>query len=136
MNGKGAAGPGPSGPFDRSPRPERGAFKGAGWAGPGAGPGAVPSPALLPRLCRCRPPTQPLRLRTPSSTGSALSPWALLAPPAYPGVSLYLSPGALGCPAGYFPLGQVCPPGSTLLLGAGLGAGGTGSIPVSGGGLG
>ncbi|NWH84553.1 DAZP2 protein, partial [Aegithalos caudatus] len=64
--------------------------------------------------------------------------------PAYPGASLYLplapplpvgalgSPvGALGSPVAYFPLGQVYPPGSTVLLeggfepGARLGTGGT-----------
>ncbi|NWW10604.1 DAZP2 protein, partial [Oreocharis arfaki] len=59
-------------------------------------------------------------------------------PPAYPGASLYLplAPplplGALGSPVAYFPLGQVYPPGSALLLeggldtGARLGTGGTG----------
>uniref|UniRef100_A0A8C0ZJT3 DAZ-associated protein 2 n=1 Tax=Cyanistes caeruleus TaxID=156563 RepID=A0A8C0ZJT3_CYACU len=66
--------------------------------------------------------------------------------PVYPGASLYLplAPplpvGALGTPVAYFPLGQVYPPGSTVLLeggfdtGARLGTGGTGSIPVSAGG--
>ncbi|OWK49887.1 DAZ-associated protein 2 [Lonchura striata] len=61
--------------------------------------------------------------------------------PAYPGVSLYLplAPpppvGALGSPVAYFPLGQLYPPGSTLLLDGGfdtaarLGTGGTASIP-------
>ncbi|XP_023799034.1 DAZ-associated protein 2, partial [Cyanistes caeruleus] len=61
--------------------------------------------------------------------------------PVYPGASLYLplAPplpvGALGTPVAYFPLGQVYPPGSTVLLeggfdtGARLGTGGTGSIP-------
>ncbi|NXQ34864.1 DAZP2 protein, partial [Alaudala cheleensis] len=58
--------------------------------------------------------------------------------PVYPGASLYLplAPplplGALGSPVAYFPLGQVYPPASTLLLEGGLdttarlGTGGTG----------
>ncbi|NWI46492.1 DAZP2 protein, partial [Picathartes gymnocephalus] len=57
--------------------------------------------------------------------------------PAYPGASLYLplAPalpvGALASPVAYFPLGQVYPPGSTVLLEGGfdtaarLGTGGT-----------
>ncbi|KAM4755075.1 DAZ-associated protein 2 [Cyanocitta cristata] len=61
--------------------------------------------------------------------------------PAYPGASLYLplAPpvpvGALGSPVAYFPLGQVYPPGSAVLLegafdtGARLGTGGSGGIP-------
>ncbi|NWZ72761.1 DAZP2 protein, partial [Acrocephalus arundinaceus] len=58
--------------------------------------------------------------------------------PAYPGASLFLplAPppplGALGSPVAYLPLGQVYPPGSTVLLEGGLdpaarlGTGGTG----------
>ncbi|NXF00014.1 DAZP2 protein, partial [Menura novaehollandiae] len=58
--------------------------------------------------------------------------------PAYPGASLYLpvAPslpvGPVGSPVAYFPLGQVYPPGSTVLLeggfdtGARFGTGGTG----------
>ncbi|XP_053823360.1 DAZ-associated protein 2 isoform X2 [Vidua chalybeata] len=61
--------------------------------------------------------------------------------PAFPGASLYLplAPppplGALGSPVAYFPLGQVYPPGPTVLLDGGfdtaarLGTGGTTSIP-------
>ncbi|XP_039571497.1 DAZ-associated protein 2 [Passer montanus] len=58
--------------------------------------------------------------------------------PPYPGPSLYvplappLPPAALGSPVAYLPLGQVLPPGSTLLLEGGfdrLGTGGTASVP-------
>ncbi|NWV32974.1 DAZP2 protein, partial [Grantiella picta] len=49
--------------------------------------------------------------------------------PAYPGASLYLplAPpvplGTLGSPVAYFPLGQLYPPGSTVLLEAGFDTG-------------
>ncbi|XP_032601420.3 DAZ-associated protein 2 [Taeniopygia guttata] len=61
--------------------------------------------------------------------------------PGYPGGSLYLPlvpplpVGALGSPVAYLPLGQLYPPGSTLLLEGGLdttarlGTGGTASVP-------